>query len=131
VPGWVIYLFQVELDGLREIDECLVNRLALAGNVDFQALRDVPVLFAVQGRGQGARRILHVPSVALPGGSSLSQSAVTHWDSQRYHQQYLSDSKNPYGYCPDHGAGVSCPIGVGVIYGTGVKADADQSQSAT
>jgi len=29
-----------------------------------------------------------------------------------YHQQYLSDNKNPYGYCPDHGTGVSCPIGV-------------------
>jgi peptide-methionine (S)-S-oxide reductase len=27
-----------------------------------------------------------------------------------YHQQYLSDSKNPNGYCPDHGTGVSCPI---------------------
>jgi peptide-methionine (S)-S-oxide reductase len=33
-----------------------------------------------------------------------------------YHQQYLSDTKNPNGYCPDHGTGVSCPIGV-------VKAD--------
>ena len=31
-----------------------------------------------------------------------------------YHQQYLR--KNPYGYCPDHGTGVSCPVGV-------VKAD--------
>jgi peptide-methionine (S)-S-oxide reductase len=29
-----------------------------------------------------------------------------------YHQQYLSGSKNPYGYCPDHGTGVSCPVGV-------------------
>jgi peptide-methionine (S)-S-oxide reductase len=29
-----------------------------------------------------------------------------------YHQQYLSDNKNPYGYCPDHGTGVSCPVGV-------------------
>jgi peptide-methionine (S)-S-oxide reductase len=29
-----------------------------------------------------------------------------------YHQQYLSDAKNPYGYCPDHGTGVSCPVGV-------------------
>jgi peptide-methionine (S)-S-oxide reductase len=29
-----------------------------------------------------------------------------------YHQQYLS--KNPGGYCPDHGTGVACPIGVGV-----------------
>jgi len=29
-----------------------------------------------------------------------------------YHQQYLSGGKNPNGYCPDHGTGVSCPIGV-------------------
>lgn len=27
-----------------------------------------------------------------------------------YHQQYLD--KNPFGYCPDHGTGVSCPVGV-------------------
>jgi len=32
-------------------------------------------------------------------------------------------AKNPNGYCPDHGTGVSCPIGVGVLYGTGVKAE--------
>ena len=38
-----------------------------------------------------------------------------------YHQQYLF--KNPHGYCPDHGTGVTCPIGVGVILGTGVKVD--------
>jgi peptide-methionine (S)-S-oxide reductase len=38
-----------------------------------------------------------------------------------YHQQYLY--KNPNGYCPDHGTGVACPIGVGVLYGTGVKAE--------
>jgi len=35
---------------------------------------------------------------------------------ENYHQQYLSEGKNPYGYCPDHGTGVSCPVGV-------VKAD--------
>jgi len=29
-----------------------------------------------------------------------------------YHQQYLSSNKNPHGYCPDHGTGVSCPVGV-------------------
>jgi peptide-methionine (S)-S-oxide reductase len=29
-----------------------------------------------------------------------------------YHQQYLAETKNPHGYCPDHGTGVSCPIGV-------------------
>jgi peptide-methionine (S)-S-oxide reductase len=33
-----------------------------------------------------------------------------------YHQQYLSDAKNPYGYCPAHGTGVACPVGL-------VKAD--------
>jgi hypothetical protein len=42
-----------------------------------------------------------------------------------YDQQYLR--KNPYGYCPGHGTGVSCLIGVGVIYGTGVKADTAES----
>jgi peptide-methionine (S)-S-oxide reductase len=31
-----------------------------------------------------------------------------------YHQQYLSPSKNPNGYCGLGGTGVSCPIGVGV-----------------
>ena len=34
-----------------------------------------------------------------------------------YHQQYLD--KNPRGYCPDHGTGVSCPIGLEVSAGTG------------
>ena len=29
-----------------------------------------------------------------------------------YHQQYLSDHKNPHGYYPDHGTGVPCPVGV-------------------
>ncbi len=29
-----------------------------------------------------------------------------------YHQQYLSDAKNPHGYCGLKGTGVSCPVGV-------------------
>ena len=29
-----------------------------------------------------------------------------------YHQQYLA--RNPDGYCPDQGTGVSCPVGLGV-----------------
>jgi peptide-methionine (S)-S-oxide reductase len=29
-----------------------------------------------------------------------------------YHQQYLADTKNPYGYCPAHGTGVACPVGI-------------------
>jgi peptide-methionine (S)-S-oxide reductase len=31
---------------------------------------------------------------------------------EEYHQQYLSEGKNPYGYCPDHGTGVACPVGL-------------------
>jgi peptide-methionine (S)-S-oxide reductase len=45
-----------------------------------------------------------------------------------YHQQYLA--KNPGGYCPDHGTGVSCPIGVGIPVSTGSSSnstDADHS----
>ncbi|CUU58685.1 peptide-methionine (S)-S-oxide reductase [Parafrankia irregularis] len=30
---------------------------------------------------------------------------------EEYHQQYLSDSKNPHGYCGLGGTGVSCPVG--------------------
>ncbi len=38
--------------------------------------------------------------------------ATDFYFAEDYHQQYLADTKNPYGYCPDHGTGVSCPIGV-------------------
>ncbi|WP_055492268.1 peptide-methionine (S)-S-oxide reductase MsrA [Streptomyces sp. TP-A0356] len=34
------------------------------------------------------------------------------YPAEGYHQQYLSDSKNPGGYCGLGGTGVSCPIGV-------------------
>ncbi|GAA4543242.1 peptide-methionine (S)-S-oxide reductase MsrA [Amycolatopsis samaneae] len=33
---------------------------------------------------------------------------------EEYHQQYLSDAKNPNGYCGLGGTGVSCPIGLNV-----------------
>ena len=38
--------------------------------------------------------------------------APTFYYAEDYHQQYLA--KNPNGYCPDLGTGVSCPIGAGV-----------------
>ncbi len=38
--------------------------------------------------------------------------ATEFYFAEAYHQQYLSDAKNPHGYCPDHGTGVSCPVGV-------------------
>jgi peptide-methionine (S)-S-oxide reductase len=34
-----------------------------------------------------------------------------------YHQQYLSDAKNPNGYCGIGGTGVACPVGTGVTPG--------------
>jgi peptide-methionine (S)-S-oxide reductase len=34
------------------------------------------------------------------------------WYAEDYHQQYLSDTKNPNGYCGLGGTGVSCPVGV-------------------
>ena len=34
------------------------------------------------------------------------------WFAEDHHQQYLD--KNPDGYCPDHGTGVACPVGIGV-----------------
>jgi peptide-methionine (S)-S-oxide reductase len=38
--------------------------------------------------------------------------AAKFYFAEDYHQQYLSDAKNPYGYCPDHGTGIACPVGV-------------------
>jgi peptide-methionine (S)-S-oxide reductase len=38
--------------------------------------------------------------------------AAEFYFAEGYHQQYLSDTKNPHGYCPDHGTGVACPVGV-------------------
>jgi hypothetical protein len=47
--------------------------------------------------------------------------------SNRYHshQQYLSSNKNPLGYCPDHGTGVSGPIGVAKASGPFGRVKAD------
>ncbi len=42
----------------------------------------------------------------------------TFFYAEGYHQQYLA--KNPNGYCPAHGTGVSCPIGLGVTAQTDV-----------
>lgn len=38
--------------------------------------------------------------------------ATPFYFAEPYHQQYLSDAKNPNGYCGVEGTGASCPIGV-------------------
>jgi peptide-methionine (S)-S-oxide reductase len=40
------------------------------------------------------------------------EPATEFYYAEEYHQQYLSDSKNPNGYCGTGGVGLSCPVGV-------------------
>jgi peptide-methionine (S)-S-oxide reductase len=39
----------------------------------------------------------------------------TYYFAEDYHQQYLSDAKNPYGYCNHGPNGMTCPIGVAAV----------------
>ena len=41
-----------------------------------------------------------------------SRRWAAYYYAEDYHQQYLSDSKNPYGYCNHGPNGMTCPIGV-------------------
>lgn len=43
------------------------------------------------------------------------REAPAFYFAEDYHQGYLA--KNPDGYCPDHGTGVACPIGIGARTG--------------
>ena len=40
------------------------------------------------------------------------EPATEFYYAEDYHQQYLSDAKNPNGYCGLGGTGVSCPVGL-------------------
>ena len=40
------------------------------------------------------------------------EDAPEFYYAEDYHQQYLSDAKNPNGYCGVGGTGVSCPVGL-------------------
>jgi peptide-methionine (S)-S-oxide reductase len=62
-----------------------------------------------------ASRAAYQERLAEAGYGTISTEiapAAEFYFAEDYHQQYLSDTKNPYGYCPDHGTGVSCPVGV-------------------
>jgi peptide-methionine (S)-S-oxide reductase len=54
-----------------------------------------------------ARRFGDITTEGLP-----ASEAGPFYYAEEHHQQYLH--KVPWGYCPDHGTGVSCPIGLGV-----------------
>jgi peptide-methionine (S)-S-oxide reductase len=42
---------------------------------------------------------------------------TTYYYAEDYHQQYLSDAKNPYGYCNHGPNGMTCPVGVAEVDG--------------
>jgi peptide-methionine (S)-S-oxide reductase len=55
------------------------------------------------------------PVVAKAGRGEITTEIAPLGDyfyAEDYHQQYLSDSKNPYGYCNHGPNGMTCPVGV-------------------
>jgi peptide-methionine (S)-S-oxide reductase len=66
-----------------------------------------------QARAAAETRDTYVPVLHKAGYGDITTEiapAGTFWYAEDYHQQYLH--KVPWGYCPDHGTGVSCPVGV-------------------
>jgi peptide-methionine (S)-S-oxide reductase len=55
------------------------------------------------------------PVVAAAGHGKITteiEKLGTYYFAEDYHQQYLSDAKNPYGYCNHGPNGMTCPIGI-------------------
>jgi len=72
---------------------------------------------ASQQREAEASRDAYARELAAAGYGAIATEigeAPTFYFAEGYHQQYLS--KNPHGYCPDHGTGVACPAGLGVTH---------------
>jgi peptide-methionine (S)-S-oxide reductase len=53
-----------------------------------------------------------VKAAGLPAITTEIAPAGPFYYAEDYHQQYLSDSKNPYGYCNHGPNGLTCPVGV-------------------
>jgi peptide-methionine (S)-S-oxide reductase len=79
-------------------------RSAILTTDDAHAAAAVASRDAYQARLTGAGFGMITTEIAPAGPFYLAED---------YHQQYLD--KNPGGYCPDHGTGVACPVGLGVI----------------
>jgi peptide-methionine (S)-S-oxide reductase len=55
------------------------------------------------------------PIVTAASGGEITTEIVPleeFYFAEDYHQQYLSDAKNPYGYCNHGPNGLSCPVGI-------------------
>jgi peptide-methionine (S)-S-oxide reductase len=70
---------------------------------------------AAQAATAEASREAFAPVVRAAGHGEITTEIKplgTYYYAEDYHQQYLSDAKNPYGYCNHGPNGMTCPIGV-------------------
>ncbi len=75
----------------------------------------IQVFDAGQRATAAASRDAYQASLTAAGHGAITTEiadATPFYYAEDYHQQYLD--KNPNGYCPDHGTGVACPVGLGV-----------------
>ncbi|MEV8511264.1 peptide-methionine (S)-S-oxide reductase MsrA [Dactylosporangium sp. NPDC051484] len=71
-----------------------------------------------QAAAAAAAREAFAPVVRAAGRGEITTEiapAGPFYYAEDYHQQYLSDSKNPGGYCNHGPNGMTCPIGVGTL----------------
>jgi peptide-methionine (S)-S-oxide reductase len=72
-----------------------------------------------QRNAAGASRDAYQATLTQAGYGEITTEIVEagpFYYAEDYHQQYLA--KNPNGYCPDHGTGIACPIGLNVSRST-------------
>ncbi|WP_213453573.1 peptide-methionine (S)-S-oxide reductase MsrA [Rhizomonospora bruguierae] len=68
-----------------------------------------------QARAAVASRDAFQPVVSAAGHGTITTEIAPlgpYYLAEDYHQQYLSDAKNPYGYCNHGPTGMTCPVGV-------------------
>ena len=87
VPGWIVGLIQVQLDGRGQVGQGLVKCVPLTGHVDLQALRHIPGLFPVQRSGllrgdvpPGDRNVLIKQLAAIHSAVALCDRAASRAD---------------------------------------------------
>jgi peptide-methionine (S)-S-oxide reductase len=69
---------------------------------------------AQQAAAEASRAAFQPALTAIGLGAITTEIAPAgpFYPAEPHHQQYLSDAKNPNGYCGLGGTGASCPIGV-------------------
>jgi len=74
---------------------------------------------SIPGRTEASRAAYQAVLTAAGHGAITTsiEPATEFYYAEDYHQQYLSDAKNPNGYCGTGGTGVACPVGVATAEG--------------